>query len=114
MHFGSRTTSRIEGAHCFLKGYIKNSTSDLFDVFEKALLAVEHQIIENDTKMSIQRNHALYLKYNDKKVFEKVIGNVSEFALRLALDRSGKLENDCTGCFTRVFGIPCMRYIQLQ
>jgi len=44
MHLGSHTTSRVEGAHSTLKGYLENSLGDLKSVKERIYLAIKAQL----------------------------------------------------------------------
>ena len=52
LHFGQRSTSRVEGAHNALKRRIKVSTGDLKHVVDSLELMMKKQISEHQYKLN--------------------------------------------------------------
>ena len=78
-HLGSSTSSRVEGAHATLKGYVKNASADLFLVGNLISYASKNQFTEIEAAVSrsqIERPHLLCIEF-----FSSVLGKISSFAL---------------------------------
>nr|CCA18090.1 Pc21g00130 putative [Albugo laibachii Nc14] len=43
-HFGNKATSRVEGAHAYIKKFLQVSTGDLLSVLSKLTVALVHQV----------------------------------------------------------------------
>lgn len=104
MHFGIRTTSRVEGAHSVAKQYIGSSSFGFFDLFEKLQQLINRQLEDFKAKHSDELSKKPIVSYS--KVLSPVLSKISSHALFLS-ERSGKLENECTGLFSKIFGVPC-------
>jgi hypothetical protein len=112
LHFGIKTTSRVEGSHSALKGYLQVSTGDLHAVTERVGLLLANQAIE----IRAAKARALTRIGADLRIplFAELIGLVSPIALRKLLEQRGKLTGDrptvadpCTGVFRVTMGLPC-------
>jgi hypothetical protein len=132
LHFGNTVTSRIEGAHARLKGYLHVGTHDLFSAFRAIRQAWENQHqnhAADESSERIRRPHEL-----NNPFYDSVARKISKHALMLAQDqrklalvaikawnalplaarpsRASILpESECTGTFRRVYGIPCKHEI---
>jgi hypothetical protein len=111
-HFGSKTSSRAEGAHAFIKKFLQVSTGDLLTVFNKLKIALDHQIkAEMDRRSKETMHHLLTLP----EIFTPVSGKISLFALKECLLQHDKICQDsslCTGIFTLEMGIPCSHQLE--
>ena len=82
LHFGNKATSRVEGAHAYVKHFLQVSTGDLLSVLSKLTLAIEHQLRTEETHRS--RDKLLYLT-GLPSTFTPVSGIISAFALKSVL-----------------------------
>ncbi|RKF64238.1 hypothetical protein OnM2_020096 [Erysiphe neolycopersici] len=99
LHFCKKATSRVEGAHAYIKKFLQVSTGDLLSVFTKLTLAVEHQVKAEEAKRSEEKMHHLL---ELPSVFKSVSGKISRYALKRCLTEFGKLEETlelCAGIF---------------
>ncbi|XP_071689837.1 protein FAR1-RELATED SEQUENCE 5-like [Rutidosis leptorrhynchoides] len=55
LHFGCRTSSRVEGAHVKLKMYLQASTCDFHQVEQKISLAVKHEFNEIKVQLASEK-----------------------------------------------------------
>lgn len=117
-HLGNTTTSRIEGAHAVLKGYLQVSTGDLYAATGRLKLALENQHKNISAMISSERlrvPHDLHLP-----MFSGLINRVSHFALRKMKNELLKATRAtqavplpvCTGTFRRTMGLPCAHVMQ--
>jgi hypothetical protein len=119
-HFGTTTTSRLEGAHSRLKRYILKSTGDLMTVFYSMHKAFNDKHVLFQKTLSNERLRAL----NSLKdpIFFNVQIAVSRFALLKTLDELKKLRlarssptnqgiGICTNVMKRSLGIPCVHLL---
>ena len=107
LHFGNKATSRVEGAHAYVKHFLQVSTGDLLSVLSKLTLAIEHQLRTEETHRS--RDKLLYLT-GLPSTFTPVSGILSAFALKRCLGqfkRNTEEKACCTMVFTSTMGIPC-------
>jgi hypothetical protein len=106
LHFGSTTTSRVEGAHHAAKMYIKVSTGHLRDVQQKIDLAVVNQTSEINAQMMRERIRIPHTHRIGH--FEQVVGKISNHALGKTLDQIKKISEPnfppCTHSFTVTLG----------
>jgi hypothetical protein len=116
LHFGILTTSRVEGSHSVLKGYLQVSTGDLHAVAERMGLLVANQAIE----ARAGKARALTRIGGNLRIplFVELIGLVSPIALRQLLEQRRKLTGDrptvaapCTRVFRATMGLPCSHEI---
>jgi hypothetical protein len=105
-HLGTVTTSRAEGLHAQIKRYLVSSREDILSVYNAIKLAVNSQITEIACAVE-QQKIVNYSRFGG--ILSKVRNKISVYALDLLL-RQNSLQrplNDCTGSFSRVYGIPC-------
>jgi hypothetical protein len=112
LRFGITTTSRVEGSHRALKGYLQVSTGDLHAVVERMGLLVANQAVE----ARAAKAQALTRLGADLRIalFVDLLGVASPVGLRQILQQRRKLTGDplavpepCTGAFRAVMGLPC-------
>ena len=112
MHFGVSTTSRVEGAHSALKGYLQISTGDLQAVVDRIGLLLTNQGVEARAAKARARTRI----GGDLRVplFVDLLGVASPVALRLLLGQRRRLLGEptpelppCRGVFRRAIGLPC-------
>jgi hypothetical protein len=109
-HLGHNNSSRGEGAHSRIKGYIETSRGDLLTVFERIELAHAAEIREITAQIQRERQKVEH-KHRDK-LYDAVRMKVSQFALNKAYEqqllvryssRSGGIPlKPCTGAFEQV------------
>ena len=107
LHFGNKATSRVEGAHEYVKTYLQVSTRDLLSVLSKLTLAIKHQARTEETHRS--RDKLLHLNWLPS-TFTPVSGIISAFALRRCPDQFKTNTEEkacCIMVFTSTMGIPC-------
>lgn len=113
-HFGHRSSSRIEGSHHIVKSFIKSSTGDLYNVYEKLTLFWRNQhtvwkqnIADDKIKRPLSTMKPLYIR---------VVGHVTNFALKRIHEQwvemkkaTGDPPTHCPSyCqYTTVWGLPC-------
>ena len=73
LHFGSKNTSRVEGANSVLKQYLDTSISDLDVVLERAKLAVDSQYQELRTLELSEKTRTLH--FATQPIFSNLVGN---------------------------------------
>ena len=110
---GNAATSRVEGAHAYMKSYIGGSAADILTVFEltaKGLLA-QHNAI--NAKLQSERIRRPI--FGDKVLFAALYRQITHHALRRLDDEFQRIALSaetglppCTNRFTGVFGLPCM------
>ena len=110
LHFGIRVTSRVEGAHAYIKRYLggKKSKGDLLSTWKQIELAVINQIATVTISTSTLRDRVPI--DIDKKLYQGCFGVITWYALRLVqhhFDSAVLPLRPCTGSFTRSMGLPC-------
>jgi hypothetical protein len=118
LHLGNKATSRGEGAHAILKGYLQSSTGDLYMVHQKISLAVDNQYKEINTQLASERTRIPHELRHE--LLHGLPGNVSVFALRKIREQIDKAARDspekplppCTGSFRDTMGLPCAHTIK--
>ena len=107
LHIGNKATSRVEGAHAYVKTILQVSTGDLLSVLSKLTLAIEHQVRAKKTHRS--KDKLLHLTWLPS-TFTPVSGISLAFTLKRCLDqfKRNTEEKACgTTVFTSTMGIPC-------
>ncbi|XP_021836304.1 uncharacterized protein [Spinacia oleracea] len=112
LHFGNRTTCRVESQHSVLKSWLGNSHGALDTVFRKVHAAVENQFIEIKNRLeSSRQKHGV--KY-DGFLFQHLTGRVSHHALHLILEEqkrmwelSVEVYERCGCALLTTHGLPC-------
>lgn len=116
-HFGNVVTSRCEGIHGLLKGYLKRSTLDLFEAWRAIKHALLNQLMElksNQAKQQLRLPIEL-----SGSLYGAVRGWVSHEALRkveeqrkLLTRRDPPFSPTCSGSFSRSMGLPCVHILK--
>jgi hypothetical protein len=110
-HLGHFVTSRVEGQHAVVKGWIGTSSGDLKDVYSKILLAIKTQ--QNAIEQQIQSEKLKCLVDLNHGVWSKVHRKISIYALRKASAQMKKhVESLCSGTFTTTLGLPCVHKLK--
>ncbi|KAL2936510.1 hypothetical protein RDABS01_022777 [Bienertia sinuspersici] len=111
LHFGTRTTNRVESAHAALKCWLKSSTGSLDTIWPKIHSFLELQIREIKATMQRSQNNDPHV--TALRIFMLLKGQITHKALRL-LDneykRVGEIgeDGDGCGCYMRhTHGLPC-------
>ncbi|KAK9736070.1 hypothetical protein RND81_04G247900 [Saponaria officinalis] len=98
-HFGNRASSRAEGAHAKLKGYLHVSTGDFAQVVSKICLAIDNEFQEINTMLE---NERIRVPHRCR---------ISQFKFLLncqyEMAKFGTLKPNCSGHFTATMGLPC-------
>jgi hypothetical protein len=91
LHLGHRVTSRVEGAHSLLKGYLQVATGDLKMVLDN----IERLLISQHTELEAALGAAKLRPGHDLQIplFSDVLGRVAPNALRKILEQSQILES---------------------
>ncbi|XP_077216899.1 protein FAR1-RELATED SEQUENCE 5-like [Tasmannia lanceolata] len=117
LHFGYRSTSRVEGLFSKLKIYLQLLTGDFYLVKSKLCHAIENQFEEIKTKLSVEKVKVPSDLRNS--FLDRLVNHVSVFALRelfkqYKLARSDPNLPTCMNHFSATMGLPCahkMRYL---
>ncbi|XP_012828637.1 PREDICTED: uncharacterized protein LOC105949879 [Erythranthe guttata] len=110
-HFGTYTSSRVEGAHGRMKRDAHNSTGTFVDLYTK----VHNQIVEqhNDIKASFEVSKNTYEHTFKTLTYNELRGSISKFALQLLkveVDNAKLLQPSDMGCSCAIrttHGLPC-------
>lgn len=118
-HYNNTTTSRIEGAHSYLKSYLENSRSDLDKVVEAISLMLRNVNSEfaQITARARDRIPFAVLERNSTIFPADINTTVSPIALELIQiqyrkSRTETAETTCSGAFTAIYGLPCQHYLR--
>jgi hypothetical protein len=100
-HFGSASTSRVEGNHHIIKSYLHISTLHLLTLTKRLGLMLANQRVELYVAIEKQKQHLAH--HFNHHCFKNLIYNVSNFAqgkllgqLKLA-KKGGHEEQPCIG-----------------
>nr|KAJ0223620.1 hypothetical protein LSAT_V11C200088970 [Lactuca sativa] len=114
LHFGNRSSSRVEGAHAKLKQYLQVSMGDLREVKEKICLAVGHEFNEIKIKLSSEKMHVHH--DGTMPLFRELHYHVSHFALKEIYKQYGFTKDGsmtpCIGHYMATMGLPCAHKIK--
>ena len=117
LHFGIRVTSRVEGAHAYIKRYLggKKTKGDLYSSWLLIEAAVINQVTAVSTRTAIQQDRApLDI---DKKLYQGCFGVITWHALRLVQQHLQLVSlplQPCTGSFTQSIGLPCTHVCDIK
>ena len=114
LHFGNAVTSRAEGIHAVIKGYLQSSVLNLIEAWSAIKAALENQLAE------LQANQARQQQRNSIRLssplFHPVRGWVSYQALEKVYQQKERLNQlpipPYTGRFTRTLGLPYAHRLQ--
>jgi hypothetical protein len=117
LHFGHRTTSRVEGAHNTLKTYLQVSTGDLRVVYDKITLLLANQLAQYEAGVAQNKTRTPHTSRDP--FYAALIGRVSNFALGQIWKQRHRLAmpetlSPCIGTFTASMGLPCTHIIQIH
>jgi len=115
LYTGNAATSRVEGAHHYMKNYIGSSSADILSVFELVAKGVEAQL--NSIRAALADERVKIPTFGDKKLLSCLYRNITRHALRLIDNEYRRLKNaedpkkpplrPCTNRFTGMMGLPC-------
>ena len=116
-HFGSTSTSRVEGNHHLLKEYVRLGNLDLLSVLNKLELMLANQRVE--LTKNIERDKLRVVLKFKLNIFMLLLKNISIYALEKIYDQYVKAveieksEDDsiCTQMFSKTYGLPCKHTI---
>ena len=115
-HFGSMSTSRVEGNHHIIKSYLRVGNLKLFPVTKRLSFMLSNQMVELNAE--IERQKLRRAHHYDHECLKDLIYRVSEFAMQKLieqLERAKEVERDgdlCHGRFKKSWGLPCHHYIR--
>ncbi|KAL6567452.1 hypothetical protein OROGR_001120 [Orobanche gracilis] len=114
LHFGTRVSSRAEGAHLMIKKYLQVSTGDLRQVKQKICNGIVNQYKEITAKFESEKlriPHKFHIP-----LFKNLLGHVSVFALEEIYKQHemamSSILPPCKGQFSETMGLPCAHRIQ--
>lgn len=115
LHFNSTSTSRTEGNHFELKRLLLSGNGDIYTFLKVLIPALIDQI--NNHKHEVATELALPIEpYKSELEFQGILCHVTQKCLSFLLDKIkiSKLEktSECTGIFTKTFGLPCSHKIR--
>jgi len=114
-HFGSASTSRVEGNHHVIKLYLRVGTFHLLTLMKRLGFMLANQHVELNAAIEKQRVHKAH-RFGHS-CFKDLIYKVSDFALDKLLqqlkhvEKGGHEEQPCSTWFTKLWGLPCHHYI---
>ncbi|KAN0075872.1 hypothetical protein V8E54_007142 [Elaphomyces granulatus] len=124
-HFGQQVTSQLEGSHADIKKILHRASGDLLDVttkirndihvkrqdFERAFAAARFYPPADVTAARVP----IFTKNFNMLVTAQGLRKVAEQYNKAKADRFDVVKlGDCTGAFTKVFGLPCKHEIARQ
>jgi hypothetical protein len=120
-HYGTITTSPLEGMHKVLKEYLGNSSGDLLYVVERLTKMVSNQYskYEKDITSARSRRKATHKKFVlfPDNIFNVVSRKALDFVYEQEIKRQSDIKDGnwgfpCSGCFQNVYGLPCRHELQ--
>ena len=113
-HFGSSSTSRVEGNHHVIKSYVRLEKLNLLMVFNRLTHMLTNQKLELNAEM--ERQKLISSHHLRDNIFKELHYHVSLFALEKMYEQLILLEGEsnesvCTGLFTKTWGLPCKHTI---
>lgn len=98
LHFGSRVTFRVEGAHAYIKRYFggKKSQGDLYSTWLNIGAAIENWIFAVSNRTSIQRDGVP--NDVDKNMYQGYLGVVTWYAFRLIQKHLYAIQSPLSPC----------------
>ena len=117
LHFGITTTSRVEGAHAYIKRYLggKKNRGSLLTYW----LNIERAVINQLTVVTVRTNQSRdYTPLGlDRRLFQSCIGVITWHALRLVqtnFESISKQLGPCSGSYNRSMGLPCAHTCEIK
>jgi len=118
-HYGNTTTSRIEGAHSYLKSNLGTSRGDLprvINAIKVSLLAANHELYQALGRAKDRVPYGV-LQRNNPFFPEGINNTITPNALILILQQYSKVNDPtanpvCTGRFTQIYGLPCHHHLR--
>ena len=121
-HYGTITTSPVEGMHKVLKDYLMTSRGDLLRVVERIKAMVENQYSKHQKNLSTA-HHTIKFQHRPEKMPYLPPGihdSITPAAIELIRQQFIAYEKDlkerrflpCSGSFERIYGLPCRHTIQ--
>ena len=114
-HFGSATTSRVEGNHHVLKSYIKLGNYHPLDVVKRLTLLWKNQIAEINKE--IARQKLVVCRRHNIPLLTPLLKRVSLVALDMILDQTTKPVDEDKPCGRKLsgtFGVPCSHQLRIM
>jgi hypothetical protein len=114
-HFGSASTSRVEGNHHVIKSYLRVGTLHLLTLTKRLGFMLANQRVELNAMIEKQRVHKAH-RFG-RGCFKDLIYKVSDFIMDKLLqqlkhvEKGGHEEQPCSARFTKSWGLPCHHYI---
>jgi hypothetical protein len=117
LHFGIRVTSRVEGAHAYIKRYLggKKTKRDLYSSWLLIEAAIINQVTAISTRTAIQQDRAPI--DIDKKLYQGCFGVITWHALRLVQQHLQLVSlplQPCIGSYTQSMGLPCAHICDIK
>jgi hypothetical protein len=115
-HFGSASTSRVEGNHHIFKSYLRVGTLHFLTLTKQLGFMLANQHVELNAMIEKQRVHKAH-RFGHS-CFKDLIYKVSDFTLDKLLqqlkhaENGGHEEQPCSARFTKSWGLPCHHYIR--
>lgn len=118
-HYGNTTTSKLEGIHRVLKGYLGTSQGDILYMVNGIESMVNNWLAEY--KGYLARTYTRPLPAADASKIECCDDNLNKyitnhamelFAKQLALAQSPDMNPECSALFQMTYGIPCCHTIK--
>jgi len=117
LHFGSSSTSRVEGNHHIIKSYIRLGSMDLLVLLTRLTAMLANQTTELNAE--IRRQQIIVSHHLKQDAFRHLHSKVSLFALgrlheQLKHVLDGQHTGDCSGKFTKTWGLPCKHMLRIH
>ena len=113
MHFGTTSTSRVEGNHHTIKSYLQLEKLDLLQVIKKLHLMLSNQKAE--ITKGIENEKIIFSHSHRIDCFKNLIFKVSQYALEKILHQyelsQEVTKRICSKQFMSTYGLPCSHRI---
>ena len=121
-HYGTNTTSPVEGMHKVLKDYIMTSRGDLLRVVDRIKAMIENQYRKYQKDISTARMTIKFQHQFDKmpylppgtheSITPAAIELIRQQFLLYKKDLQERRSLPCSGKFERIYGLPCRHTLQ--
>lgn len=111
LHFGNRTSNRVESQHSKLKSYLNSAQSSLPTFMNKINQVIQSQ--DTEIKASIQQSRSITKHLHRIPHFQQLCGFVSLYALDIMLQEYhhaqsvGLFSGNCSCLLRTCYGLPC-------
>lgn len=120
LHLGHTATSRVEGSHAYIKGYIKSSKCDILTLWSRIRRGIESQLEKLASQPSKDRMNMPIFTINHGTLYRQLIRKISHHAFIKMDEQRRKAQrctaeaplSPCTFVFTRITGLPCAHQIK--